>query len=96
MSLSEGVSIRELIQQFKARSPYKHKLEEASLSHAWKTAMPQAVQKRTAHTFFKQGKWYVRLHSAPLRQELQLNKEKVLALLKQHAPECALEDIVLL
>ena len=58
--------------------------------------MPEAVCKRTTRTFYKQGKLFVQLNSAPLRQELQLNKNKVLALLKAHAQDCDLLDVVFL
>ena len=58
--------------------------------------MPQAVCKRTTRAFYKQGKLFVQLNSAPLRQELQLNKNKVLALLQAHAQGCDLLEVVFL
>ena len=89
-------TLQEALQQLKQSSPYKHKLEEATLVCAWKSAMPAVVRKRTEHTFYKQGKLYVQLSSAPLRQELRLNKNKVLALLRGHAQECVLKDVIFL
>ncbi len=78
------------------QGPHQHKLTEAALVCAWKEAMPQAVQKRTIRTFYKQGKFFVQLNSAALRQELQLNKAKVLALLQTHAPGNNLLEVVFL
>ena len=63
---------------------------------AWKAAMPEVVRKRTERIFYKQEKLFVQLNSAPLRQELRLNKSKVLALLWEHAPGCRLLDVVFL
>ncbi|MHA7877387.1 MAG: DciA family protein [Bacteroidota bacterium] len=89
-------TLREALQQMKQRSPHKHKLEAATVAYAWKAAMPKVVRKRTECTFYKHGKLFVRLSSAPLKQELQLNKGKVLALLQVHVQECNLVDIVFL
>lgn len=58
--------------------------------------MPKAVQKRTTRTFYKQGKFFVQLNSAPLRQQLQLNKSRVLARLQAHAQEEDLLEVVFL
>ena len=89
-------TLKEALQQMKQHSPYKHKLEEVTLACAWKTVMPKVVSKRTESIFYKHGKLFVRLSSAPLRQELQLNKNKVLELLQAHAKGCSLTDVVFL
>ena len=89
-------TLREALQQMKLRSPYKHKLEEAALVCAWKAVMPKAVCKRTEHMFYKQKKFFVQLSSAPLRQELEINKDKVIALLQEHAQGYDLLEIVFL
>ena len=78
------------------RGPHQHKLIEGALACAWKAVMPLAVQKRTTRTFYKQGKFFVQLSSAPLRQELQSNKDKVCTLLQQHVPECSALEVVFL
>lgn len=90
------ITIREALQQMRQSLPQKRKLEEAELICAWKKAMPEVVCKRTERMFYKQGKFFVRLSSAPLRQELELNKDKVLTLLQEHAPECNFSDLVFL
>lgn len=90
------ITLKEALQQMKQNSLYKHKLEEATLACAWQAAMPKVVSTRTERTFYKQGKFFVRLSSAPLRQELQLNKKKVLELLQVHARGCGLTDVVFL
>ncbi len=89
-------TLKEALHQMRQNSPYKHKLEEATLVCAWKEAMPAAVLKRIEHMFCKQGKLFVQVGSAPLRQELRLNKDKVLELLRSHAQGCVLTDIIFL
>jgi Dna[CI] antecedent, DciA len=89
-------TLQEVLQQMRQHSPHKHKLEEATLVCAWKLAMPEVVRKRTERIFFKQSKLFVQLSSAPLRQELRLNKNKVIELLRAHAQGCTLVDVVFL
>ena len=96
MKYTGSTTLKEALQQMKQSSPHKHKLEEATLVCAWKEAMPVAVLKRVERMFYKQGKLFVQVSSAPLRQELQLNKGKVLELLRAHAQGCALTDIIFL
>lgn len=78
------------------QSPHKHKLQAALLSQAWKQIMPAAVCRKTTRSFLKQNKFFVQLSSAALRHELQLNKDKVLQRLREHAPDCTVEEIVFL
>lgn len=93
---AEPKTLQEVMQQMRERSPHKHKLEEAMLVCAWKVVMPEVVRRRTECMFYKQGKFFVRLSSAPLRQELGLNKTKVLDLLRGHARGCDLMDVIFL
>jgi Dna[CI] antecedent, DciA len=96
MRHSALVTLQEALQQMRQCSPHKHKLVEATLACAWKIAMPEVVRKRTERTFYKQGRLFVQLNSAPLRQELRLNKSKVIELVLAHAQGCTLVDVVFL
>ena len=89
-------TLQEVLQQMRHHSPHKHKLTEGALACAWKATMPEAVQKKTERTFYKEGKFFIQVSSAPLRQELRLNQDKVLALLREHALEDSLEEVVFL
>ncbi|MCU0318298.1 MAG: DUF721 domain-containing protein [Amoebophilaceae bacterium] len=93
---AEPTTLQEVMQQMREQSPHKRKWEEAMLVCAWKVAMPEVVRSRTERMFYKQGKFFVQLSSAPLRQELGLNKIKVLELLRGHAQGCNLTDVVFL
>ena len=89
-------TLQEALQQMRQSSPHKHKFEEAMLTCAWKEVMPEVVRRRTERTFYKQGKLFVQLSSAPLKQELRLNKSKVVELLQVHAQGCSISDVVFL
>ncbi|MEM7055647.1 MAG: DUF721 domain-containing protein [Bacteroidota bacterium] len=96
MDNTEIATISQVVKQLIANSPYKHKLEEATILCAWKRAMPLVVLKRTEQAFVKQDKLFIKISSAPLRQELQNTKDQVLQLVRKAAPDCIITDIVFL
>ena len=96
MNNTEFVTISQVVKQLIAQSPYSHKLEEASIVCAWKQVMPSIVLQRTEQTFVKQNKLFIKIRSAPLRQELQNSKAKVLQLVREAASACLITDIAFL
>ena len=94
MRIADGIPLKEVMQQMRHSSPHKHKLEEAAWACAWKAVMPVSVTKRTEATFHKQRRLFIRLNSAPLRHEFQLNKDKVIALLQNYVQSYSLADVV--
>lgn len=96
MNNTEIATVSQVLKQLIASSPHKHKLEEATILCAWKQVMPLVVLKRTEQAFVKQDKLFIKISSAPLRQELQNTKDQVLQLIRKAAPDCTITDIVLL
>lgn len=96
MRHAQLVTIQEVLQQIRQRSPHKYRLEAAMWVCAWKETMPKVVHQKTQRVFYKQGKLFVQLSSAVLRQELRLHKGKVLTMLQKYAQACTLQDVVFL
>jgi hypothetical protein len=94
MKYMESIKIGQVFKQLIDQSPHKHKLVEAALICAWKQVMPPFITQRTEQIIVKHSKLFLKINSAPLRQEIQNTKGRVLALLKEVAPECELTDIV--
>ena len=90
------LTIREVIQEIIVNSPHRHKFLEASIICAWKKIMPTSILKRTCQLFVKNDKLFMKLDSAPLKQELRVNKDKIIQLLKEENKDCAVEDIIIL
>jgi hypothetical protein len=90
----EPIKISQALKQLIDQSPHKHKLVEAALICAWKQVMPPVVTQRTEQIGVQQNKLFLKINSAALRQEIQNSKDRVLALLKEAAPECELTDII--
>ncbi len=94
MSQQEPIKLDQVLKQLVAKSPYKDKLQGATIVCAWYQVMPPIITQRTEQIFFKQNKLFLKISSSPLRQEIQNAKSQVLAQLKEAVPEVEIWDLV--
>lgn len=73
------VAIDNMLQNFRI----KDKLEAYELKSSWKDMMGVAIARRTEKMYIKNNVLYVKLSSAPLRQELTQGREKVLEIIRK-------------
>ena len=83
MQQNEPAPLQQLIQKIIQRSPHQEKIQQASILNAWDTAMPDVVKKATKHIDVRKDNICIEVTSAPLRQELQASKDKILAALQK-------------
>ncbi len=74
----------------------KSKLQEVQIIDNWKKIMGNIIAKRTEQLYIKDKKLYIRVSSAPLREELKYAREKIIDLLNREAGAGIIEDIVLI
>lgn len=96
MDPPQTITIGQAIQQLIAKSPHKDKLAAATILCAWQQLMPTAVLQRTEKAFVKQGRLFVKISSAPLRQELQNTKDLIYQRIDAAAPGCGVAEIIFL
>lgn len=84
--------LQELIEVYRLRG----KLSETHIISSWEKLMGQTISKRTSDIFFQDKKLLVKITSAPLKQELQLSKSKIIRILNEEAGQAIVEDIVFL
>ncbi len=96
MRHSEPHTLHDALQEMIKKSPHQHKFLQASLSNLWKQHMPKSVIQQTRRFFLKQNKLFIEIDSAPLRQELQLSKPKLMQLFKQADSNGTIDEIVIL
>ena len=87
-----GEAMRELLDAYQLTARY----EQTQLIQSWERLMGHAVARRTDKLFIKDRKLYVKLNSAPLKQELNLSRSKILALFLREFGEVIVEDVVFL
>ena len=91
-STTVGEAMRELLDTYKLTARY----EQTQLIQSWDRLMGPPVARRTDKLFIKDRKLYVKLNSAPLKQELNLSKSKILALFLREFGEVIVVDVVFL
>lgn len=87
-------SLKDLIQRFFTTAPFQKQLTLALLRSTWYRTMPKVVGDRTEKLYIRHNKIYLKITSAALRQELQLNKEKIFTLLQKATPTTPFHDVV--
>jgi len=82
-----------LDQMFKAYR-INGKADQSTIISLWAELMGKTISARTTKLFFKGTTLYVELSSAPLKQELILAKDKIIALLNEKVGTGTIEDII--
>ncbi|MBL0342078.1 MAG: DUF721 domain-containing protein [Bacteroidetes bacterium] len=70
---SLGDVINQLLDAYKLRG----KINEIKVKRTWEDLMGVAIAKRTTNLFIKDTTLFIRLSSAPLREELMFQREKL-------------------
>ncbi len=69
--------------------------QEERIRQSWTHLMGPVVTKYTRSLHLMGRKLIVRVESAPLRQELSLNKARIIERLNAHLGEAVLEDLII-
>lgn len=91
-SLSIGDAIEHWMDQLRVRGKYK----ETFIIQNWEKIMGTPIAKRTTNLYIRNKKLYIHLSSAPLKNELNQSKHKVVELLNKAAEDKVLDDVVFL
>jgi predicted nucleic acid-binding Zn ribbon protein len=86
--------LKELVNQMLRAYGLGPKLDEMSLVKSWEKVVGSMIAKHTADIFFKEGKLYIELDSAPLRQELSYAKSKLVEKLNEEAEKKMVTEII--
>jgi predicted nucleic acid-binding Zn ribbon protein len=84
-----GDALKAMLKQFHLEERY----EENRLKATWEELMGKPIARRTTRLFVKKKVLYVKLNSAPLRQELNIAKPKMLEIISENFGKDFIEDI---
>lgn len=74
-------SLKEAIEAMIDSYRLRGKFDQTKLINSWETMMGKPIARRTEKIFLKEKVLFVKLNSAPLRQELTIAKTKVLEII---------------
>lgn len=93
---AETSSIKSALQELLCTYKIEDKYTATQITTAWGRIMGEPISRRTEKIFMKGKKLFVKLNSAPLKNELSLSKDKIVALFAQEFGHDALEEIIFL
>lgn len=84
-----GEALQQWVNALRIQQPFN----ESYLLQHWEDIMGVSIAKRTSKMFIKNKKLYVYLNSAPLKQELNMAKSKVVELLNKEVGDKVIDDV---
>jgi len=91
-----AISIGDVLQDFFRENPLlRQKILEVRIQNAWGEMLGPMIMRSTRHLFVKNRVLHVYINSSVLRNELILNKKRLLKSLNDHAGEEAITDIII-
>ncbi len=93
MDKNNTSSFSNALKQFLKSENLEKTWDEKKLVHSWQKIMGKTVASRTTKIRIDQGKMYVYLDSAPLKQELTNNKQTVLERLEEEIGYKLVSDV---
>ena len=84
--------IKELLDVYKLNG----KINQTNIIASWEKIMGASIAKRTSKIYFQENKLFVKLNSAPLKQELTMSKSKIIKMLNEDAGSNVVEEIIFL
>ena len=93
---SEATPLKEAMQDLLKSYHIDGKFQETQLISSWESIMGNAIAKRTGKIYIKNRKMFVELTSAPLKQEMNMSKSKVMEMINNLFKKNVIEEIVFL
>ena len=90
---SDTSSLKEAIDAMIDTYKLRGKFDENKLIAAWEGMMGKPISRRTEKIFVKDKVLFVKLNSAPLRQELTISKVKVLEIIHREFDKEMVMDV---
>ena len=90
---SETSSVKDAIEAMLDSYKLRGKFDQNKLINSWESMMGKSISKRTEKIFIKEKVLFVKLNSAPLRQELTIAKSKVLEIIHRQFDKDLVKDV---
>ncbi len=91
---TKAQTMGEALEAFLDAYKLKSKFNETYLVTYWERLMGASIAGRTEKIYISKGVLFLRISSAPLRQELVLAKSKIVSMLNREIGEDIIHDVV--
>lgn len=83
--------LRELVDTYRLKS----RITQTKIELAWEKTMGSMISNYTSEIKVRNNKLYVKVDSAPLRQELSYGREKIMRTINRELGEDYLQDVII-
>ncbi|MCG8307999.1 MAG: DUF721 domain-containing protein [Cytophagales bacterium] len=90
---SDTTNVKDAIDALLDTYKLRGKFDETKLINSWECMMGKPISRRTEKLFIKDEVLFVKLNSAPLRQELTIAKSKVLEIIHRSFDKKLVKDV---
>ncbi len=94
MKKTEAKTIGDIVQEYLKKENLDTALDEHRASALWPQVVGQGINRYTVTRWVKDGVMHVQLSSAPLRNELQLNRSRLIALINEALGREVIHEII--
>ena len=94
-NITEPKKINKILDLFVKKSKLKNGLNQIKVKQAWEKSFGLNINKYTTEIKLKNSTLIVNLSSAPLKEELNYEKEKILKILKKEIGEEIIKKIII-
>jgi hypothetical protein len=95
MKRRNDITMKEAINEMLNTFHLKERLNEKKLTEHWEKLFGKTINKYTTKITVREGKLYLKVESASLRQELLFNKEKMIATINAEIAAGFVKEIIL-
>ncbi|MFD2200010.1 DUF721 domain-containing protein [Shivajiella indica] len=92
----EVAPLQEAFEELLKAYRLKDKFDERMVIQAWPELMGKTVSSRTNSLFVKEKKLFVKISSGPVKNELSMNRSKVLDLIENRFGKGVINEVVFL
>jgi ketopantoate reductase len=91
---SDTENVKNVFQRFIDENQINQKFDEARISEIWQKVMGNAIHNRTTKIFLSNYKLFIYVNSAPLRNNLHYEKDRIVKMLNEQMGKDVIKEVV--
>lgn len=96
MRNKNNVTLKDALDNMVKDLKLKHGIDEVRIREGWARLMGAPISKYTREISLRKGRLYIKVDSAPLKQELSFSRDKIRELFNSELGEQVILDVVII
>jgi len=87
--------LKDVLAEMMSSRRLKPKLDQLKVKSIWESTMGASINKYTKKISLTKGKLFIKIDSAPLKQELNYGKDKIIKMMNKEIGEEIVTDVII-